>query len=559
MRILSDHEPVRRDPGPVVPFPWAKEDPTPDRSSRSLRGQAVRSIGSIMTKSGFPVPGSGFAGPGSRLRGRLASVVGVGLLIAVGSVLVYLRLGLGPRIEAPPPTAEDGAERVPPIATSSLNVPVTYDVTPVIADLEELVPKTYGSLDERIPVGSNDRASVAFALSRAPFRASLDGDRVRISSVISYRGRGWYDLGVLPEVGASCGTGNDEAPPRLVVALSAKLSLADEWTLSADARVDRVAPVSDRDRDRCRITPLRIDMTDRVVNAANDLLRRHLPDLERAVADIDLRSRFEEWWRILLQPIELDDDVWLVIDPVAVSRGSIRGAGQTLLATVGLSANPRLVLGPRPAPLQSPLPLLDSAEVAEGLRIRATATADYETASERLTHELRGQVIEERGHRIEIRRIVVSGIGAGRLAVELDFTGSARGRVYLIGTPRYDAGTGEVHVPDLDFDVASRNLLVGGLDWLAHGSVASFLRDRARWPVEYATDFAESQLHRGLNMPLSDEVRLRGEVDSVRVVGVYATRASLVVHAAASARAELVVGQPGDEATHPSDTSSVTP
>lgn len=456
--------------------------------------------------------------------------------------LGYLRFVRAPRIEAPRPASVTDVVRVPDIPPSSLNVPVSYDLTPIIRQLEDIVPRAYGSLDRRVGLESNERASVAFELSRTPFQVSLVGDVVRLSSVISYKARGWYDSALLPEVSASCGTGDDEIPPRLLVSLSARLTLTEDWLLHAEGRVDRVSPRSDHDQDKCRITPLSINVTDRVVDAARGLLDRHMPEIEGAIAQIDLGSKFREWWDILRRPIELDEDVWLTIDPTAVRRGTTEGVGRTLIANVGLTAHPHLSVGPRPEPEARPLPRLDTVHVAEGLHIRATASAEYRTGSDMLTRELGGQILEQDGRTFEIVKLHVSGLGDGRVVVELDFKGSAQGRVFLVGTPHYDADSGEVYVPDLDFDVASLDLLIGGLDWFAHDQAVAFLRARARWPVDDLTGFAEVQLFRGLNRRLSDEAQLRGTVDSVRVIDVYATRRSLVVHAEAFARAELLVG-----------------
>lgn len=495
-----------------------------------------------MTDDSAQQPPSGQHALWSAARGRRTPLV-VASLGALGlAAVAYLHFVRSPRIEAPRPIAGSTGVRVPTVPPSRLNVPVSYDLTPIIGQLEDLVPRTYGSLDERLELASNERVSIAFELTRTPFRVVLDRDVVHLTAVIGYRARGWYDPALLPEVSASCGTGDSEDAPRLRVSLSARLDLTDGWALRADGSVDDVAPLSESDRDRCRITPLRIDVTGSVVRGARGFLEDHMADIEGAIARIDLGPKFREWWEILQQPIQLDENVWLMIEPRAVSRGSTGGSGRTLVANVGLTARPRLVVGPRPTLEPIELPRLDTVSLAPGLHIRATASADYSTGSEMLTQRLAGQVLEQNGRSLEIVHLVVSGLGDGRLVVELGFRGSARGRVFLVGTPQYDAVAREVYVPDLDFDVASLDLLVGGLDWFAHDQVVTFLRDKARWPVQDLTTFAELQLHRGLNSALGVEARLRGAVDSVHVIDVYATRDALVVHADASAQAELLVG-----------------
>jgi len=108
-----------------------------------------------------------------------------------------------------------------------------------------------------------------------------------------------------------------------------------------------------------------------------------------------------------------------------------------------------------------------------------------------------------------------------------------------------------IYVPDLEFDVASRSLLVQGLDWMAHPSVLETLRERARWETDDVVALAEQQLNRGLNRELSDDVRLIGTVESVDVTGLYPQREHLVVHASAAARARLVIVEADSVSTVP--------
>ena len=450
------------------------------------------------------------------------------------------------KVEAPAPEVAEDRIVVPELPVSTLSMPVTYDLSPIIESLERTVPRTFGSLEDRKDIPSNDRAKAAFELRRGPFRAELEGDVARVSSVIRYRGRAWYDPPVLPEISASCGTGDDEDPPRAVVAVSARLTLDDDWTLRGRARLDGVRPATDTDRDRCRITPLRIDVTDRVIDAAGGLLTANLPEVDAALARIDLRSRFADWWRLLSEPIGLAEDVWLVLDPVGVRRGPTRGEGQTLVASVGLSARPRIVLGDRPETVDRPLPSLDSASVEHGLFIQASGIADYPAANRRLNEALSGRVLERDGRTLRIRRLRGYGIGGGKMAFEVTFDGSARGRVYLVGTPEYQADSGFVHVPDLDFDVSTSSALVSGVDWIAHQGLAQLLRERAHWTVDDITELAEGQLERGLNRQLSTQVRLSGAVEELEILGVYPTQEHLVVHVSAHATGELLIGEAAD-------------
>ena len=445
------------------------------------------------------------------------------------------------KLEAPPPAVAPDTETPAGLPPSTLNVPISYDLTPIIEKLEQVVPRRFGDLDDREKLPSNNRVSYAFEAERDPFHVELEGNTAHLSSVIRYRGRGWYDPPIGPTVSASCGTGENDAPRRVAVALSADIDLTREWTLQSRSRVDRIAPVSRDARDRCRITVVRVDITERLVGAARDLLQKNTRNIDAAIAGLDVHSQFQEWWDVLQSPIELTDSVWLLLNPIAVRKGAAGGRGLLMRVGVGLSAAPRIVIGERPVVVPVPLPPLDTGNVGQGLHILVEGIVDYDVASEVLTEQLRGRVLAGAGQQIRIRGVELSGIGAGKLALRVEFDGSVRGSMYLVGTPRFDPETHQVHVPDLDFDVASEDLRVRGLAWLGKERALAFLRERARFPIGDPIQLGQRYLVEGLNRNLSDDVRLSGEVISIVPLDVHATRRVLLLRAHAQATARLIV------------------
>ncbi len=445
-----------------------------------------------------------------------------------------------PEVRAPAPETEPDLE-VPSLPPAFLAAPVVYDLTSVIEALEASVPSTFGDLEERMGHPDNDRVEVAFEVQRSPFEADIRGDTARITAMLSYRGRAWYNPPLLPTVSASCGLGEDEEPPRAIVTLVSPLSLDRDWILRSQARVESVEAVSEAERDQCRITPLNIDVTGTALGAVESTLERRTDEIDERVAGVDVRSRLQGVWHTLEESIELTDDVWLRVNPRGVTRGRTLGEGTILTVEVAMEAFPAITLGDRPDDTLSDLPPLEAGEVSDAARIHLEGRAEYPAAGRLLTRELQEREVELSGRLIRIREVSLRGVGAGRVALEVDFTGSARGRIFLVGTPAIDHERGEIHVPDLDFDLETRNLLVGGMAWIAHDRLVEFLRERARIPIAEVMGPAREQLLRGLNRELSDEVRVEGEVLSTRLLRVIAVEDGLRVHAEAEARATFHV------------------
>jgi hypothetical protein len=470
------------------------------------------------------------------LRGRRLLPLLLGAVLPAGCDARDIRAPapeVGSVIEAPAPD-------LPP---AFLSAPVVLDLTRILAELEEAVPDRFGDLEERIDHPENDRVRVAFLARRSPFTTAMVGEEARMSATVSYQVRAWYNPPLLPEVSVSCGTGEDEPMPRAVLEMRSPLTLDQDWILRSRVRLERLEPASDEDRDQCDVTPLGIGVTGTVMRAAAALLEGERERIDARVAEVDVRGRLQEVWETLQEPHELTDGVWLMVNPLGVTRGRTVGEGRVLTIQVGLTARPRLVVGPRPTVTRSPIPDLHEGELPEEARILIEGVALYTSVGERLTEELGGQELSWGGNTVRLLDLGLHPIGGGRVALEVSFDGSARGTVFLVGTPRLDRGAGVVQVPDLEFDVRTRNLLVGGLAWLAGGNLEAFLRERARVPVAEIMTLAEEQLHRGINRSLSDEVTVEGEVLGSDLLEVLADGPGLLVRASASVRAVLRIQQ----------------
>jgi hypothetical protein len=380
---------------------------------------------------------------------------------------------------------------------------------------------------------------IAYEATREPFSVSLDGQTARISAVVHYKGRGFYNPRVGPNISSSCGI-NDERP-RARISIASDLRITEEWKLRGRTRVASVRPYSEERRDQCRVTAFRIDVTDRVIKATREQLEKQRPMIDRRIASLDIRSRFEDWWHLLEQPIQLTDSVWLLIRPSAVRMGQTRGSKRTLATALGFSASPIVVTGPKPVVEPTPLPPLRSATVGDGLHILMEGVVRYDLASDLLRKHLKGRTVERAGRKLEVKDVRLFGIGGGKLALELHFSGDVRGHVYFVGTPRYDAGTNELFVPDLDYDVGSGNLLVSGFEWLKHDDVRDFFRQQARWSIGDVMQTGEEQLERGLNRDLARGVRLEADVRQVQGLSVHARRTAIRLRAQADANARLTV------------------
>jgi len=188
-----------------------------------------------------------------------------------------------------------------------------------------------------------------------------------------------------------------------------------------------------------------------------------------------------------------------------------------------------------------PLPPLARDTVSRGFFITIEGVVDYATASHAMTSALHGRVVAEGGRTVIVDSVVVSAASGGRLALAVNFTGDARGTLRFLGTPHYDAGLGEVTIPDLDYDLTTDNDLVNAFAWLKSDELREMFRQKARLPIEPIRDQGKELVLKGHNRSIKDQVTLTGTVDSVAVLALFVRQRGLLVRASADGDARVGV------------------
>lgn len=437
----------------------------------------------------------------------------------------------------------DSLPTPPPLALSRFNIPLIYDYTPVLAVVERVVPKTFGSIDSVHMVGDDENRHYAYEARRGPFTTFVRGDQVHLRATLSYAARGYFKPRFGPTIGAGCGGDSPSERPRVTVELVTPLTLTPDWHLASRARIATLAPTSDAARDRCTVSIIHYDVTQRVIDAARSALTAQLPQIDRKISGVDLTSRFEEWWQLLNRPIRLTDDVWLLLAPERLRLGKVSSSGSDLVVDAGLDARPKIVAGAEPHPAALPLPPLGRDTAANGFHIVLGATIDYTAASKTITDALSGKSITEAGRTVTVRAARVSPLPHGQLALAMTFTGDANGTLVFAGSPQYDRRAGQLTVPNLDYDLATDSDLIKAYAWLKSDALRSLFRAKARLPVEPLLDKGKSLLTAGLNRKLGDAVTLSARVDSVDVAGMYITAPGIVIRAVAIGNAGMQVRQ----------------
>lgn len=439
-------------------------------------------------------------------------------------------------LDSPPP---------PPAELSRFSAPVAYEFGSVLSVVEHAVPTTFGSLDSVHTIADDARRHYAFVAERGSFSARAEDSLVYLRATLSYAARGYYKPPLGPTISGGCGN-DSTSRPRVVIEIATPLTLDSSWHLRSKATLVRVEPASSERRDRCDVTFLHHDVTDRVVETARAAIAKRLGDIDRRVAQVDLTNRFVPLWHTLRAPIRLSDGVWLMLDPHRLAIGKISGHEHVLMIPATLEARPVIVMSAAaPSTDDVPLPPLAHETSAGGFRITIDGEIDYAAASAMVAQALRGRRISQAAGSVTITNAQLAPAPHGRLVLSVWFTGDAAGRLRFVGTPALDTvrGTGarhEIVLRDLDYDLDTSNPLLNTYAWLRSDAMRSTFRARAHIPVDSAVARGKALLTSGLNRRLGDAT-LSATVASVAVNGLFVTRGGIIVRGRAQGTARLAM------------------
>lgn len=452
---------------------------------------------------------------------------------------VLTACGAETRVSGRPPEVLPGQEidTVPVLSPTYVKAPLTIDLGPLLQSLEHDLPRRFGDLDEKIKVHALAKAS--FEVIRGPMRVSFDSNAVRIRLPFEYAAKAFGPLGVA--VG-SCGV--DGPRPRAVIDAVTRFELHSDWRLRTKSHLE-LAPRSDADRDKCKLSAANIDITQLALSGAEGAANDALKKLDRKVSRIELDRLIGKYWLEMQKPIKvLDSTLWLSLNPEGVGVGALYLRDSVLHAELSVRASPRMLSGPRPEPGTLALPPFVGAVGDDLLVGLVEGRLDYDEANVLLNRLIAGRPLPIGARLTRIARIETSYAGKGHVAVGVELEGRVQGQVWFVGRPVLDTVRREITIPDLELDVNSRSSLVSGATWVAGKKLRDYLREEivisSKDLIEKARELANKELTRNL----SHDVRMIGHLDSARTLDVRATPYGLLARARAVGQLSLEITAP---------------
>ncbi|MBN1578384.1 MAG: DUF4403 family protein [Chitinispirillaceae bacterium] len=246
---------------------------------------------------------------------------------------------------------------------------------------------------------------------------------------------------------------------------------------------------------------------------------------------LDIKKLLHPLWVQIQKPIRLAEypPLWLRLTPRSVSMTQLAGNGRMITSSVGITSVAETFFGKEPVctPKDSLPDFVIPGRVDSSFVLNLYSEITYANASELLRSYLQGRSFTSGRKEVIVQDIEIYGL-EGYAVVSIDFAGSFKGKVYVIGRTRYDAQKSTISIEELDFDVSTKNALHNTAEWLFHGVIIDKVKPYLSFPLREKMLESQLMVQKMLcNSKLMKNVYVNGFIDSLSIGDVRVTDRAL--------------------------------
>ncbi|WP_205500276.1 DUF4403 family protein [Rufibacter psychrotolerans] len=301
--------------------------------------------------------------------------------------------------------------------------------------------------------------------------------------------------------------------------------------------------------------PLKINLAPFIESKLKAQLNPMLQQLDQELQKkVPLQLYLAEAWQQLQTPVLLNAqyNAWLAIEPKAVRLTPLELQQDQLSLQVGIDALVQVVPGQKPqnATVQALPSFIPARSLPPQAQLNVSSHLSYAYLTQVLRKELNNQTFSFEGgkHQLTVHDIAVAGKGT-QLLLALDVSGHSKagfltkklnGKVWLQGTPYYDAAAQEIKVRDLSYTLQTRDQLVNTANWLLQNRFRTQMEQQMTVPVKGQLTTLREALQTGLReTQLQEKMVLRGSDFTLEPDTLFVTEAGIRAHFLATGKLAL--------------------
>lgn len=437
-------------------------------------------------------------------------------------------------IFAPKPTLPKETP-LPKVESSTILVPVSVPLNEILdlGQLEARIPKSEDYNEDWKPFPTPESAmALKFKWDRDDFTYSATRNQAMFQTMMHYqfayaekRNRSYPPFTCCVwDTRSACGP--DKPGPTMDVKVNSEISLGSDWNLISQTQI-----VADNSQG-CDQNNINRPLIDKVQDRLTSKLNHFVSHMDKKTASyVNLKPQAQVVWSALKQSISIDkkNRMWLTFRPSKIRISPVELDAFTANFTIGIEAAPRIIQGRKPSVKKKALPEILLGKPEPGFQVVARAVFSHKSATGDLQEKLAGKVFHfARSRKVEVENVRVYG-NSLKAIVELEVKGAFAGKIYMSGRPQYEQQKGRLFIPDLDFDLKTRDWLTNKAKWLVSNKFVNALRLETQWNVSQEMEAALEDLKKGINQEYSPNVRFAGIIKNFNYLGINSTRSAFLI------------------------------
>lgn len=422
--------------------------------------------------------------------------------------------------------------RMDSLPASEINIPIQINLKPLFQMAEKTVDTIFTSPkypDEWVQEGCDIRYKYSFR--RSPLKINGVGNTLTLGFMGYYKiigsTRACINGTVVSPWTPACKCGFSEPERRVNVSFTSAFSVQPDYKVKVYIKRNEPQPL-----DKCEVCFWGQDITKQVMKGLTTELDISKKDLEKSYGTVDLKAHFQELWDQLNKVQDLYGLGWLQVNPQQFRINNLFIKNDSLNIEMGLSAKP-VIRFEKPQEKSSWVPNMGSYKRQHGFSIFLDAVLSYDSLSQIMNENVAGKEFDFKKGFVKKKFIIdsckVYGGGHDKLIIKINFSGTNNGIVFLTGKPVYDTAKRVIEVKNIDFDIKSKNILLGSADWLFDKKITREISKQARFELGAYIDSAKTTMNEQLNRELMKGIRSYGNIQNITLAGIYPMQQHLII------------------------------
>jgi Domain of unknown function (DUF4403) len=432
------------------------------------------------------------------------------------------------------------ATTLPPLPESNINIPVKVAMAPFLEKAVILIPKevTSDGWPQYLQTSCDFHYKYRFVPGGFTFNCVNNQVQVKLSGTYQVAGEKCicaFGKQTSPWIGGNCGFGK-EPMRKTDIYINSVLQFQPNYTVHTKTYAQKATAL-----EKCTVSMFNLDISQQVMDSIKSSTNIFCYSMDSLVNGLDFTSTTKMLAERINKKIPLDKYGYLKINPSAVKMGKMNSNKDTLQATLGIYCYPELHSDSTNNYAASFLPPLQNADLPAGITVYTNARYDYPFINSIINQLIKDTSFEIEGRKVIIKNVTLNGAENGKVEMLVDFDGDKSGSLYLIGTPQLDTASQVIIIPDLDYSLKSKDIILNLGKTFFNNKILHALREKATISITDLVEQNRKSIDAQLNKKIMDGVISIGSLNDIRILSLVVGKDVLQAQTCARASASIII------------------